>query len=316
MVGVGWFFFSLSLVCHGDTSAERFIEISPGTSVRQVSRLLAEQHIINYPFWFELKVRWSGIPLQAGEYDLKTTMSLSEVIHRLQTGAVRQRRFTIVEGVRFQQIQTAFLNNTYVTHTLETITLPALMERLGLPDQTPEGWFLPETYYFTKGTPDVDILKRAHQAMQRKLAAYWQSRDPRVILETPYQALILASIVEKETADPAEYAMIAAVFYHRLAKGMRLQTDPTVIYGLGDAYQGNLTKQHLHQDTPYNTYVHAGLPPTPIAMPSQAALMAVLHPIETKALYFVAKPGGGHVFSETLQAHNRAVAQYQLRQAN
>ncbi len=290
--------------------------MSPGASVREVARILTEQDILHYPCWFELKVRWSGIPLQAGEYDLKTTMSLTEVMHQLQTGAVRQRSFTIIEGTRFQQIQAAFLSNPYVTHTLETLTLAELMEQLGLPSQTPEGWFLPETYYFPKGTADLDILKRAHHAMQSKLAAYWQSRDPRVILETPYQALILASIVEKETADPAEYAMIAAVFYHRLNKGMRLQTDPTVIYGLGDAYQGNLTKQHLHQDTPYNTYVHAGLPPTPIAMPSQTALMAVLHPIETNALYFVAKPGGGHVFSETLQAHNRAVAQYQLRRVN
>jgi UPF0755 protein len=182
-----------------------------------------------------------------------------------------------------------------------------------VPDVEPEGRFLPETYAFVKREPDLEVLRRAYQAMERELARAWPERDASLKLDGPGQALILASIVEKETGRAEERPRIAGVFVRRLELGMKLQTDPTVIYGLGAAFDGNLTREHLERDTPYNTYTRAGLPPTPIALPGKEALAAVLHPEPGKALYFVAKGDGSHAFSDTLSEHNAAVARYQLR---
>jgi UPF0755 protein len=186
------------------------------------------------------------------------------------------------------------------------------MLELGAASELPEGRFLPETYSYVKGMSDTDILRRAHEAMQKALDKQWPTRDPGVALDSPYQALILASIVEKETGRADERPQIAGVFLRRLKIGMRLQTDPSVIYGLGAAYNGNLHKRDLEADTPFNTYTRDGLPPTPIALPGAAALTAVLHPVATNALYFVARGDGTHEFSATLEAHNSAVAKYQL----
>jgi UPF0755 protein len=182
----------------------------------------------------------------------------------------------------------------------------------GITESSTEGWFFPDTYRFAPGTADVDILKRAHNAMKKRLADAWAARDPAIPLKTPYEALILASIVEKETGLASERPMIAAVFMNRLKRPMRLQTDPTVIYGMGEKFDGNIRKRDLTTDTPWNTYTRDGLPPTPIAMPGAASIKAVMNPAETQSLYFVARGDGSHEFSRTLEEHNRAVAKYQL----
>jgi UPF0755 protein len=195
---------------------------------------------------------------------------------------------------------------------LEGVSCDELMGRLGYPGQEPEGRFFPDTYYFTKGTADIEILRRAHRAMAKILEEEWAGRAPGLPLSSPDDALILASIIEKEAAQPSERPRIAGVFERRLALGMRLQTDPTVIYGLGNAYDGDLTKADLSENTPYNTYLHAGLPPTPIALPSRASIHAAVHPAPGDSLYFVARGDGTHQFSATLEEHNAAVRHYQL----
>jgi UPF0755 protein len=188
------------------------------------------------------------------------------------------------------------------------------MARLGYPGEHPEGRFFPDTYHFPNGTTDLDFLQRAYQTMQRRLQAAWEQRQPALILQSPYQALTLASIVEKETALASERAQVAGVFIRRLQKNMRLQTDPTVIYGLGAQFDGNLRRADLERDTPYNTYTRSGLPPTPIALPGAASLAAAVNPADGDALYFVAKGDGSHAFSDSLRQHNQAVQQYQLGQ--
>ena len=200
----------------------------------------------------------------------------------------------------------------FLVHTLDGVDDAELMQRLERPGQHPEGWFLPDTYHFPRGTRDIVVLRRALQAMERHLEQNWERRRPDLPLDSPYEALILASIVEKETGIPEERARIAGVFVRRLERGMRLQTDPTVIYGMGDAFDGNIRRRDLRTDTPYNTYTRGGLPPTPIALPSAEAVTAVMHPAAGEALYFVSRGDGSHVFSATLQEHNRAVRRYQL----
>jgi len=203
--------------------------------------------------------------------------------------------------------------NANLTHTLDNVDDKVMLKRLGSPYKHPEGLFFPETYFFEKNTSDFELLKRAYQKMQQVLQQEWAGREPGLTLESPYQALILASIVEKETGKPSERARIAGVFIRRLRKGMLLQTDPTVIYGMGDRYQGNIRRQDLKQATPYNTYVIKGLPPTPIAMPGREAIHAVMHPAAGNSLYFVARGDGGHVFSATLREHVNAVNKYQKK---
>ncbi|MGH8091050.1 MAG: endolytic transglycosylase MltG [Rudaea sp.] len=250
--------------------------------------------------------------LHAGEYALDPGVSPRGLLAKLAAGAVIQHKFTIVEGWTFAQLREALAHDAELAQTLPALGDAELMKTLGSGGAPPEGWFLPETYQFVKGMSDLDILRRAHTAMQRKLDTLWAARAPDLPLTSPYEALILASIVEKETAQPAERGLIAGVFEHRLKIGMRLQTDPAVIYGLGSAYDGKIHTRDLETDTPYNTYTRVGLPPTPIALPGAAALEAVLHPASTDALYFVARGDGTHEFSATLEAHNRAVAKYQL----
>ena len=250
--------------------------------------------------------------LHAGEYSLEPGMTPRGLLNMMAKNKVIQHQFTIVDGWTFEQLRDALTENDELRHTLAGEDDEDIMRALGSPDTPPEGWFLPETYNFVRGMSDMDILRRSHEAMQRELKRVWASRDENLPLDTPYQALILASIVEKETARADERARIAGVFVHRLELGMKLQTDPTVIYGMGSHYDGNLRRKDLETDTPFNTYTRTGLPPTPIALPGVPALVAVAHPARTDALYFVARGDGTHEFSKTLRAHDRAVDKYQL----
>lgn len=250
--------------------------------------------------------------LHAGEYALPAGITPREVLARMAAGDVVQHRFTIVDGWTFRQLRLALANESGLAQTLPGSSDEDIARRVGIEDGRPEGWFLPETYAWVKGESDFDVLRRAHSAMQKTLDRLWPARAGDVKLDTPYQALILASIVEKETAQAAERPLIAGVFARRLKSGMRLQTDPTVIYGIGDGYDGNIRRRDLETDTPYNTYTRDGLPPTPIALPGAVAIEAALHPTPGDALYFVARGDGSHEFSPTLDAHNRAVQKYQL----
>ncbi len=228
-------------------------------------------------------------------------------------GDVKTYNLTVIEGWTFAQMLDAVRTHPALAHTLaEDAGADAVMEALGQPGQHPEGRFFPDTYQFPRATTDVALLRRAYRRMQRVLAEEWRQRGENLPLDTPYEALILASIIERETGVPEERARIAGVFVERLERGMRLQTDPTVIYGLGDEFEGDLRFRHLRTDTPYNTYTRGGLTPTPIALPSRAAIHAALHPERRGELYFVSTGDGRHVFSRTLEEHNRAVIEYQL----
>ncbi len=250
--------------------------------------------------------------LQVGEYAIGAGMTPRELLRRLARGEVIQRKFTIVEGWSFRDLRRVLAADPLVVHPATTLDDAALMSALGRRGQHPEGRFLPETYIYTRGTDELAILDRAAKAMDVALAKAWDGRDKDLPLESPTQLLTLASIVEKETGRATERPQIAGVFIRRLKLGMLLQTDPTVIYGMGLAYAGNIQRKDLETDTPYNTYTRPGLPPTPIAMPGRDALQAAAHPSAGDALYFVARGGGAHQFSATLDEHNAAVRRYQL----
>jgi UPF0755 protein len=267
------------------------------------------------PAWeWRLLMRLEPHVYRAGEYRLDAGISPQEVLGLLSSGQVIQYRFTLVEGWTFQQLATALAANTVLKHELDLETpsqWPALSSELGI--GYPEGWFLPETYQFTRGDSDRDVLVRAHASMEKALDEAWESRIEDLPIDSPYQMLILASIIEKETSLDEERAWVAGVFTRRLNKGMRLQTDPTVIYGMGDSYDGDIRRRDLQTDTPYNTYTRHGLPPTPISMPGKASLMAAARPATGEALYFVADGDGGHTFSATLEAHQEAVRKFMER---
>ena len=252
--------------------------------------------------------------LKAGEYLLVANMTPRAVLQQLADGKVIQRKFTIIEGWSFRELRAALAKLDAVRHTLSDASEAEIMRLLGREGVAAEGRFLPETYLYTRHTTDTDLLRRAMQAMDRQLADIWAARDADLPLQSAEEALILASIIEKETGQSGERAEIAGVFVRRLRIGMRLQTDPTVIYGIGRDFDGNLIRAHLLADTPWNTYTRAGLPPTAIAMPGRAALVAAVHPATGKALYFVARGDGSHVFSDSLNEHNRAVRRFQLGQ--
>ena len=272
---------------------------------------LHEGHDLEWQFLaFQLHVTTK---LQVGEYALGHGLTPAGLLNKLASGKVIQHRFTIVEGWTFHQLRAALAADPTVVQTLEGVDDDEVMRRLDAEGIYPEGRFLPETYHYTKGVDDLRLLKRAYLAMQELLNEEWAKRDPDLPLANPDEALTLASIIEKETGQASERPQIAGVFVRRLKLGMLLQTDPTVIYGIGPDYDGNITRVHLRTDTPYNTYTRAGLPPTPIAMPGRAAVEAALHPADGKDLYFVARGDGSHAFSATLAEHNRAVRRYQLR---
>jgi UPF0755 protein len=296
-------------------ASESTIEVKRGDSFDHVLRRLRRAGIREGRDLYWKALAWElGVVtrLQVGEYALDHGLAPAELLRKLEDGRVIQHQFTIVEGWTFRELRLALAREPALEQTLAGLPDAEVMRRLGAGAEHPEGRFLPETYHYTRGVTDLELLKRTYTAMQNTLAAAWEERDPDLPLKTPYEALILASIVEKETGVPAERPQIAGVFVRRLRLGMRLQTDPTIIYGLGTAFDGNLTRKHLEDATPYNTYVIAGLPPTPIASPGRDAIEAVVHPAPGEALYFVARGDGSHEFSASLAEHSRAVARYQL----
>lgn len=293
----------------------RYVMVKPGSSARSIASELERQGLMPRPLYFTWMARWQDKAhrLQSGEYALSAGMRPQELLDAMVSGKVVEYPLTLIEGWTFVQLRQALTAHEFITHTLDGVSDAGIMEKLGRPGMHPEGRFYPDTYRFPRGTADIDVLRRAYQAMESKLDALWGQRAEGLPYRTPYEALIMASIVERETAVAAERFAIAGVFVRRLQKGMRLQTDPTVIYGLGENYDGNLRRRDLRADTPYNTYTRAGLPPTPIAMPGAAAIEAALHPEDGDALYFVSRGDGSHVFSATLEEHNRAVVKYQLK---
>ncbi len=291
------------------------VTVAPGMSLSAVARRLQQQQFIeNYRlFVWMARLEGKATRLQAGEYQVEPSMTAAQLLQRMSEGKVLQYSITIVEGVSFQELMQHLHENPYLNHTLAGKDASAVMASIGHPDEHPEGRFLPETYHFPRGLSDVEFLRRAYQAMEERLALEWQNRAEGLPLKSPYEALTLASIVEKETGLVSERQAIAGVFIRRLLKGMRQQTDPTVIYGVGADYDGNLRRRDLLRDTPYNTYTRRGLPPTPIAMPGADAIHAALHPDDSDKLYFVARGDGSHHFSATLEEHNRAVIEYQIK---
>jgi UPF0755 protein len=288
------------------------LEISKGDSMTRIIDKLHEQHIAVSPFWFKALAyqRQVVARLQTGEYVLQTGMTSADLLSLFVSGKTKQYAITFPEGWTFKQLLTALNNHPDIEHTLQERSVPEIMDALNAAYSHPEGQFFPDTYFFSKHTSDFSILKRAYDKMQTVLNQEWQGRAAGLPLATPYQALVLASIVEKETAVSDERERVAGVFIRRLQKNMRLQTDPTVIYGMGDSYQGNIRRKDLTTATPYNTYVINGLPPTPIALPGKPAIHAALHPTDEEALYFVATGDERHVFSATLSEHNQRVQDY------
>ncbi len=289
-------------------------ELKPGTTLTRLARDLQDRGIVEQPRYLIWLARLEGLDsrIKAGEYHFDNGITPRRLLQQLVNGETLQYAITIVEGWNFRQLMDAVHSNEYLLHTLSDYSDDEIMAKLGHPGEHPEGRFLPDTYHFPRMTTDVDFLRRAYAAMEQLLKTEWPARSPELAVKTPYEALILASIVEKETALPSERRQIAGVFNRRLQKRMRLQTDPTVIYGLGRSFDGNIRRRDLRRDTPYNTYLHKGLPPTPIAMPGRDAVLAALHPADGDELYFVARGDGSHAFSATLKAHNRAVVEYQL----
>jgi len=291
------------------------LEIVKGESFNQISKKMRQQ-LAFQPLWFKVIAyqKKQINQLKAGEYRLLPGMTLPDILDVFVAGKSLQYSITFPEGWTFKQIRQRIDNNTRLRHTLKDIDESAILQKLGSRYTHAEGMFLPETYFFEKNSSDLELLKRAYDRMQQVLKQEWQNKQAGLPLKTPYEALILASIVEKETAVPSERAIIAGVFIRRLQKDMLLQTDPTVIYGMGEHYKGNIRRKDLKTPTAYNTYVIKGLPPTPIAMPGRDAIHAVLHPATGKSLYFVAKGDGTHYFSETLRQHVNAVNKYQKKQ--
>jgi len=283
------------------------LEVEPGTSIRSVITKLEQQGTTRMDWRWRLLSRLQQVTIKTGEYTLMPGMLPAQLLNLLASGKVVSYRFTIIEGWSIKQLLNALARDPVLRHTLDTVKE---MENLaGLPVGNPEGWFLPETYVFIRGDSDLQILVRAYRDMQESLARAWIGRDMGLPYETQEELLIMASIVEKETSLDSERADIAGVFVRRLLKHWRLETDPTVIYGMGDSYQGNIRRKDLKKDTPYNTYTRHGLPPTPIALPGLASLQAAAHPASGEAMFFVANGQGGHTFSSTLEAHNKAVRQ-------
>ncbi len=295
-------------------SEETVVIIQSGASLGGASRLLEQKKILSNTWSFKLLayVRGDSRKIKAGEYRIEKNITQHRLLNQLVSGKVIEYPLVVIEGWNFRELRAALEAAPNLEKLLTGKTDSEIMRAIGQDGLHPEGRFYPDTYLYSVGDSDVSILKRAFAKMEQTLKSEWQNRDPEAPLSDPYEALILASIIEKETGQSGERSMISGVFVNRLRKRMRLQTDPTVIYGMGLRYRGNIRLNDLKRDTPYNTYTRGGLPPTPIAMPGVKAIRAALHPSETRALYFVARGDGGHVFSNTLKEHNNAVTKYQI----
>ncbi len=296
-------------------SASQDVSIKANSGLSSIANQLVEQGVIKNKLLFIVLARLMGkeASLQAGEYTLNANVTPYELLLSLSSGKTTQAKITFIEGKTFKDMLASLEKNPAVTNTVQQLSNADIMALINAEQSHPEGMFFPDTYYFDRGTKDIVLLKRAHEIMTTKLEQAWQGREQGLPYKNSYEALIMASIVEKETGMASERPMIAGVFVNRMRIGMKLQTDPTVIYGMGDGFDGNIRRKDLRKDTSYNTYTRYGLPPTPIAMPSMAAIDAALHPAKTKALYFVGKGDGSHAFSNSLIDHNRAVAKYQLK---
>lgn len=289
--------------------------ISSGNTIRQVAQNLADAGYIEDPVMFIALARLQGenTLIKAGEYLLKSDHTPADLMHLFTQGDSILYSFTIIEGWTFKQLLEAIKDDPILVKTINDVDDKMIMAKISDSEVSAEGWFLPDTYHFPRGTTDISFLKRAHETMRQKLQQEWENRAKDLPLKTPYEALILASIIEKETGAAFERPLIAGAFIQRLKKGMRLQTDPTVIYGIGKNFDGNIRYKDLRKDTPYNTYLHKGLTPTPIALPGIDSIRAALNPAQTDAVYFVSKGDGTHHFSSTLEEHNEAVSKYQLK---
>ena len=292
------------------------LSIEPGTLPRAVAQAVAKAGVNVQPEILYLWFRISGQDRQikAGSYELEPGLTPHRLLAKLTRGEEALRAVTMVEGWNFRQVRAALQKEDQLKPDTRGLSDEAVMAMVGLAGAHPEGRFYPDTYTYAKGSSDVAVLRRALRAMDRQLAAAWQKRAPTAVVATPEQALILASIVEKETGKAADRTQVSAVFNNRLRVKMPLQTDPTVIYGMGASFDGNLRKKDLQTDTPWNTYTRPGLPPTPISMPGKSSLLAALQPADSKALYFVARGDGSSQFSATLDEHNRAVNKFQRGQ--
>lgn len=301
-----------------DIPADRqVIELSPGDSLSRVAYRLENGVNLQHPrllILYAKAIKATNVKL--GEYELPAKITPVELLQLLHDGKVKQRSLTLVEGITFAQALQLISQNPFLQPELQTEDAASVGQRLGVEQSNPEGWLFPDTYVYSKYTTDWDLIQQAYQRMQQVLEEEWADRAEGLPYETPYEALIMASIVEKETGAPHERAQIAGVFTRRLKLGMRLQTDPTVIYGMGSSYQGKIGRSHLREKTPYNTYTIDGLPPTPIALPGRDAIHATLHPADGDSLFFVAKGDGTHQFSATLAEHNAAVRKYQLQRSS
>ncbi|MGB4811107.1 MAG: endolytic transglycosylase MltG [Methylophilaceae bacterium] len=291
------------------------VNIAPKSSLTSIANQLEHQGVLKNPWAFIMlaKLLHKAPTLQAGNYTLNKNISPYQLLLSLNNGKTTQGSLTFIEGRTFAQMREKIQHNEAIKTTVKDLSEAEIMKLMGAKEIKAEGLFFPDTFYFDRGTADTVILQRSFDSMKSKLAKAWEGRAAGLPYKNSYEALIMASIVEKETGKASERPMIAGVFINRLRIGMRLQTDPTVIYGMGDAYKGNIRKKDLLTDTPYNTYTRDGLPPTPIAMPGLASIEAALHPANIKALYFVAKGDGTHAFTNSLQDHNRAVVKYQLK---
>ena len=287
--------------------------INAGSSLRSASQQMVDAGVLRSALPFEILTRLFGDPrnIKAGNYEVEKGLTPLDLMNKLTRGGYTALSITFVEGWTFRQMRKALDDHPGLVHESQTLSEEEILQKLAVTQTSAEGLFFPDTFHFSHGVSDFNILRRSHDLMQKHLAAQWERRAANTPLTTPYEALILASIVEKETGKAGERSHVAAVFLNRLKLGMKLQTDPTVIYGLGELFDGNLRKQDLLTDNPYNTYTRSGMPPTPIAMPGLASLHAALNPAQTDALYFVARGDGTSQFSRSLEEHDRAVTKYQ-----
>jgi UPF0755 protein len=308
---LGWYAFS-PVTLRTDPAD---FSIKPGSSLKSATRQIVESGVELNAWQFNLLGRLLGKAgtIKAGSYEVGSGITPLALLSKLTAGEVTQAEVVFIEGWTFRQIRAALKADPEIRHDSAARSDTEIMAQLGAAGRNPEGLFFPDTYLFGKGASDLDILRRAYKAMDRQLQAAWEQRAPDLPYRSPYEALIMASVIEKETGQATDRALIGGVFVNRLRIGMMLQTDPSVIYGLGEKFDGNLHKKDLLADTPHNTYTRSGLPPTPIAMPGQASLAAALNPAKTPALYFVARGDGSSEFSRTLAEHERAVAKYQRR---
>ena len=298
-------------------STQKTLTIPKGKGFSWVANELEHQGIIPNAATFKLlqRLKYPDITIKAGEFDLSQSYSQQDLIEKLGRGDVIVYQVTLIDGWSFKQFKQHLAKETRLVQTIKSLTNKEILAKIGATETHPEGLFAPETYFFQKGDSDIDILKRSYDKQQENLTEAWQAHQNSVNqkhIDSPYKVLILASIIEKETGKESERETISGVFYNRLKIGMKLQTDPTVIYGMGDKFNGNIRRKDLRTDTPYNTYTRYGLPPTPIAMPGKASILAALNPQKTEAIFFVGKGDGSHYFSKSLKEHNRAVAKYQL----